>query len=237
MARHILQPRDGVMFSGVPADVAQKSTDSSNFGKTLEFSQYNCVSYQAWWSGLDSFGMFKIQTSIKPEPLETDWVDKVGSEIKTTIGVDGTDIRVISNIGEKSVRVIWVPESDNTTGTVSAELMGKDSSGPSNFTRDVPLEVTASFTGLRRGGKITEVELSSTEWRALPATPLTARNAISIQNLSAINIKINYDKDELNYFGVQILAGVERFYDVTEYIIIYAKSQSGNPKIIIEELS
>lgn len=223
------------MFTAAAADIIQKSTDSGNFGKPVEFSQYNCVAFQVWWKDLDSTGLFQVQVSVKPDPDETDWVDKQGGYIET-VGASGTDINVISNIGEKSVRIVWRPDGVST-GSVSAELMGKDSTGPANFTKEDPLEVTASFTGLRIAGLITEVELSDSEWRPLPATPLANRNALSIQNVSGTNMKINYTDTDPGYTGVQISSGAERFYDITESIVIYGKAQSGNPKIIVEELS
>lgn len=235
MARHILQPRDGVMFSGVAANVTQKSNNPNNFGKPVEFSQYNCVAFQAWWQGLDGSGVFQLQVSIKSDPSESDWVPKIGGEIET-VGASGTDIKVVSNVGEKSIRILWIPNA-NTTGTVSSELMAKDSSGPANFPPESPLNVTASFSGLRIAGRITEVELNDTTWTALPPTPLSKRNALSIQNISGVNIKINYNNTEVGYFGVQIASGLERFYDLTDEIQIYAKSQIGSPRIIVEELS
>lgn len=100
-----------------------------------------------------------------------------------------------------------------------------------------PLDVTASFSGLRTAGLISEVELSDTDWTALPPTPLAGRNAMSIQNTSGVSIKINYDPTETRYFGVQIASGLERFYDIKETIQIFAKAQTGTPKIILEELS
>lgn len=235
MARHILQPRDGVMFSAVAADITQKSTDQGNFGFPLEFSQYNCIAYQAWWNGLDGSGVFKLQVSLKSSPTDSDWVDKIGGEIETS-GASGTDINVISNIGEKSIRILWVPDA-NTTGTVSAEAMAKDSSGPASFTRQDPLEVTSSFTGLRNGGKIQLVEVPSNSWIALPPIPLAGRNSLSIQNISGIEIKINYDPTDINYFGVTIADGMERFYDASDTITIYAKAKIGLATIMIEELS
>lgn len=235
MAKHILQPRDAIMLSSVTADVVQKSTDTGNFGKPLEFSQYNCVAFQSWWNGLDGSGVFQLQASVKMNPTENDWVDKQGAFIET-VGASGTNIVVAADIGEKFLRVKWTPNA-NTTGTVSTELIGKDSSGPANYTPDNPLQVTASFTGLRIAGKISEVELSDTIWTALPSVPLVNRNALSIQNISGIDIKIGYDPNEVNYFGVQVASGIERFYDITDSIVIYAKAQSGSPKIIVEELS
>lgn len=92
-------------------------------------------------------------------------------------------------------------------------------------------------SGLNTGGKITEVVLDSTNWTPLPATPLANRNAICIQNRSLIEIKMNYDNTVPTYTGVVIVSNGERFYDITDQIIVYAKATSGTPTIIVEEIA
>lgn len=92
-------------------------------------------------------------------------------------------------------------------------------------------------SGLNVGGLITEVTLDSTSWTPLPATPLANRNAICIQNRSNIEIKINYDNTVPTYTGMVIVNNGERFYDISDGIIIYAKATSGTPTITIEELA
>ena len=113
------------------------------------------------------------------------------------------------------------------------------------FTLDDNQEVTVrttakgefSPTGLNNGGQITEVTLNSSTWTTLPSTPLTNRNAISIQNWSGSEIKINYDNGVSGYVGIVIPDGGERFYDIKDTILIYAKAASGTPTINVEELS
>lgn len=99
--------------------------------------------------------------------------------------------------------------------------------------------VTGTFTpsGLTIAGVITIVPLSSTIWTPLPATPLSKRNAISIQNQNAVEIKLNYSSSIVGYVGVVIPNNGERFYDITDQIVIYAKASSGTPSITVEELS
>ena len=63
------------------------------------------------------------------------------------------------------------------------------------------------------------------------------RNALNIQNNSGIEIKINYVNTIATYTGIAIADGSERYYDITESIIIYAKAQSGTPKIVVEEIA
>lgn len=92
-------------------------------------------------------------------------------------------------------------------------------------------------TGLNVAGKITVVTISDSAWAAMPATALSGRNAISIQNQSVVEVKVNYDSGEAGYVGMVIPAGGERFYDITDNIVIYAKSSSGNVDIVVEEIS
>lgn len=105
---------------------------------------------------------------------------------------------------------------------------------------DGNIAVTGSFTpsGLRNGGLITEVTLNSLTWTPLPATPLADRNALAIQNNSQIDIKVNYRSDVAGYVGARVKAnGGERFYDVKDDIILYAKSDGGTPTVTVEEIS
>jgi len=99
------------------------------------------------------------------------------------------------------------------------------------------VEGNFSFSGLRIGGRISEVTLNDATWVALPAIPLTDRNAISVQNTSNVEIKIQYDNLVVSYSGVAIGISGERFYDLTDQIIIYGKSSSGSAVITIEELA
>ena len=90
---------------------------------------------------------------------------------------------------------------------------------------------------LRTSGRVSVVTLNASTWVALPVTALAGRNALSIQNFSGTDIKINYDNSVVGYVGMTIENGVERFYDITDSIIIYAKASSGTPDINVEELS
>lgn len=96
---------------------------------------------------------------------------------------------------------------------------------------------TFRISGLNVGGLVTEVTLNDTTWTALPSSALANRNAISIQNSSAINIKINYSSGVSGYVGMTVGAGTERAYDITDNIVVYAKSESGTPTISVEELA
>ena len=91
--------------------------------------------------------------------------------------------------------------------------------------------------GLRNAGRVTEVTINNNTWTALPATPIALRNAISIQNISGQEIKVNYDPTVSGYVGIVIATGNERFYDITDAIPIYAKSSASSCSLNIEELS
>jgi len=98
--------------------------------------------------------------------------------------------------------------------------------------------VTAvGISGLSKEGKITVVTINDTTWTALPVTPLDDRNALSIQNPTEENMKINYADDIVGYVGIEIKAGFERYYDIKDSIGIYGKSESGDIDVIIEELA
>mgnify|MGYP006374604905 CR=1 FL=1 len=91
--------------------------------------------------------------------------------------------------------------------------------------------------GLNVGGKVTVVSINSTTWTALPASPLANRNALTIQNASVSEIKLNYDNTTVGYVGIKVIVGSERYYDIKDTIIIYAKSQAGTVDIVVEELA
>lgn len=100
-----------------------------------------------------------------------------------------------------------------------------------------PTTGSLSPSGLRTGGLITEVELSAIEWKPLPAVSLPGRNAIAIQNISAVEIKIQYDNTVVGYVGVVVASGGERQYDITDSIVIYARAFAGAPIIVVEEIA
>lgn len=111
--------------------------------------------------------------------------------------------------------------------------------GP-DFPADSTISGEVTISGLNIGGRVSEVAINDTTWTAVPASPLSDRNALSIQNYSGVEIKINYDLTgplPAGYTGTPIANNAERFYDVTDNVIIYAKSVSGNVTITAEELS
>lgn len=99
--------------------------------------------------------------------------------------------------------------------------------------------VGATTSGLTIAGKITIVPIDDTNWTALPAAPLANRNAICIQNQSATEMKVQFDALTVGYVGMIIPANSERFYDITDSIILYGKCSTGAGPInvAVEEIS
>lgn len=96
--------------------------------------------------------------------------------------------------------------------------------------------VLGSFrpSGLNVGGRHLEITINDSSWTALPLSPLADRNQINIQNFSGFEIKVNLDSGAVGYSGMRIPSGTERFYQITENIIIYAKSESGSGSVVID---
>jgi|NOAtaT_7_FD_contig_91_648992_length_2205_multi_9_in_0_out_0_4 hypothetical protein len=93
-------------------------------------------------------------------------------------------------------------------------------------------------SGLKNGGRITEMTIDDAQWWPLPAVPLSGRNGLAIQNQSStIKLKVNYDNSAIGYVGVEVPARGERFWDLTDAIIVYAKSQAGSIVVAVEEIS
>jgi len=107
--------------------------------------------------------------------------------------------------------------------------------------------IDTNQSGLNDGGTVTEVTLSSAAWVALQRSgstnptgsgPLTNRNAICIQNLSGQAILINYVNGAGVTIGIRIADGGQRYYDISDAVIIYGRAtQAGSPKVIVEEIA
>lgn len=99
---------------------------------------------------------------------------------------------------------------------------------------------TVSPAGLSNGGLVTKVTISDTGWTALPPTPLANRNGIAIQNYeTGALVRLNYDNTAAEGDSVYMTDNSERFYTITDSILIYARTAtgSGSVDIICEELS
>ena len=100
------------------------------------------------------------------------------------------------------------------------------------------LDANLNFTisGLQTAGRHQLVSINDSGWTALPATALADRNAISIQNNTGVDVKINYTTS-VGYVGMLIKPNGERSYDIKETIILYARSATGTVSLDVEELS
>lgn len=96
---------------------------------------------------------------------------------------------------------------------------------------------TFSPSGLQNGGLVTIVTVNNLTWTAVPATPLSNRNAISVVNRSGQEVKINYSSGIAGYVGVPVDNNSERFYDIKDSIILYVKSAVSSCDVIVEEIS
>lgn len=103
----------------------------------------------------------------------------------------------------------------------------------------VPEVNVGSFTprGLNVSGRVTQVTLNATTWTALPATPLTNRNAMAVQNISTVEIRLNYAADIVGFQGMRLTGGQERQYDIRDTIVIYGKARTGTATINVEEIA
>lgn len=137
----------------------------------------------------------------------------------------GITVSTYANMGE--FNCVW-----NDRTTYFPAVTGSNACSLSN----VSISGQVIVSGLSIGGKITYVTLNDTTWTKLPAVHLAERNAISIQNQSATEIKIEYDNTVVGYSGVTIRPDGERFYEIRD-VPIYAKCQTGTCVILVEELA
>lgn len=105
------------------------------------------------------------------------------------------------------------------------------------------IEGEFSVSGLKNGGRITTTIVSTTAV-ALPTTPLTARNAIAIRNLSNEDtLYIGFDNlveanDNVgSTAGWQVGPQENLQFDVTETVILYGIASVASLKVQIMELS
>jgi hypothetical protein len=104
----------------------------------------------------------------------------------------------------------------------------------------LPGTITGEFSpsGLKVAGRMIQVTVPDNAWVALPTTALSGRNAVSVQNQSAFEMKVNYD-NSVGYIGANVAPNGERFWDVTDAITLYGRAFPGAGPIVIlvEEIS
>lgn len=102
------------------------------------------------------------------------------------------------------------------------------------------LIVNSTPSGLRVQGKITEVLIDDASWTPLPATPLTGRNSIRIQNIGGFEMKLNYVSGSSGgYVGMVLINNGENYYNITDNIQLYGRLApgSGSATINVEEIA
>ncbi len=95
--------------------------------------------------------------------------------------------------------------------------------------------ITARPSGLTIGGKNTLITLVDSGWTKLPATNLTSRNTIGIQNNSLVDIAINFVASGIVTDNWQLGPGGEFFTDITDGIDLFGRSSSGSATVIVLE--
>ena len=139
----------------------------------------------------------------------------------------GVTVETHANMGE--FNCVWNDRTTYFTAAVGDSTCSISSS--------VSISGGVKTQGLTLGGLVTEVVLNDTTWTALPAPPLPSRNAVSIQNFSGQLIKLNYNPATVGLVGVNVMDQNERFYDISDTILIYGKSTSGTCTIVVEEIA
>jgi hypothetical protein len=85
---------------------------------------------------------------------------------------------------------------------------------------------------------MTIVSIDSTTWTALPATKLTGRFTLLVQNQSGVEIKLNPDNTTVGYVGYRMADGNDKYYyNILESFTMYAKASAGTVNILVEELA
>ena len=129
------------------------------------------------------------------------------------------------------IRAVYQEEPTVAFRTVSVDKFGEI------YGVDNPLPVQVlNAVPINQGGKTTIVTINNITWTALPPTSLTNRAAISVQNRTGQEVKLNFDNTTLGYVGVVLDDGADRYYD-NGSAIIYAKSLSSSCALAIEELT
>jgi hypothetical protein len=124
--------------------------------------------------------------------------------------------------------------SPNDAKVLTGTDCGVDKTGLDTFICGGAVGTTPS--GLTTGGLVTEVTLSAVAWTALPASALADRNSLGVQNPTGTQIKINF-ATPAGYVGWIVNANGEFFIDITDSIILYARSAAGAPVVNVMEIA
>ena len=97
--------------------------------------------------------------------------------------------------------------------------------------------VSSVPSGLKIAGLITPVLLGTGAWSPLPATALTNRNSMAIQNTTADQIRLNFSAASPAGEGWIVNPNGEFFIDITDAIVLYGRAVTGTPTVTVMELS
>jgi len=133
------------------------------------------------------------------------------------------------------------PRDDSDSG--EAELVTQTTIGNKHAldvaVKEGQVTTTPGGGGVSSGLTTNVSTVNDASWVALPAVALAGRAGFSIQNQSGFEIKLNFSNAGA-YVGVIVAVNGERFYDLNDSGIIYARSVGGSgtvSNIIVEELA
>lgn len=163
----------------------------------------------------------------------------VTGSITLTVMAKAVDEIAIDSSGANAVHQILEGESVDPAdkGTLAAAV---DTDGNAKFLRIEGEDLkVSSDTSAKIEGKITVISINEFGWTAIPATPLTGRRALNIQNPSGSTIYINYDNAAPANQGIKVASDGERSYDAKDSIQYYARASTGAGavNITVEEIS
>jgi hypothetical protein len=100
------------------------------------------------------------------------------------------------------------------------------------------LKSVTEIKGLSVAAKITIVSLTSTQWTALPSSPLAGRSSVCIQNQSGTTeaMFINYSASAPAE-GIRIEDGGFRALSIADGVTLYGRMVNGNGSVAVEELA
>ena len=157
-------------------------------------------------------------------------VDPVTLTVQGSIG--GTAIAQSVEIGGfTAIRVIQADPGTTGTAVITISAQEGDSFNHVISSSFKTFFNTSYPSGQTELASTTQVTLNATTWTLIPVT--AAANNFNIQNISGIDIKVNFGQPS-GYVGMLIPDGGERGYQVKGTLPLYAKSASGTPTIDVE---
>jgi len=124
----------------------------------------------------------------------------------------------------------------NVTGTnVSGDKYAMDVA-----IKEGTISGTFSSSGLAGPALHSQVTVTDAGWVALPATALTDRQQLNIQNNSDYDIRVRHtNSGAYTDPAMTIISGGERFYSIQDSLVLYARAEpgAGSVTVDIEEIA